>query len=253
MPYKDPERRKAYYKARAAYRKEKQQNDSHFIPIDSKISASYRGYTLGQCINCGLATPSPGSLYCGERCGQIAQLIRYARRKLAEGTYDRPDIAEAIRIRGGILVAGGYYDKRSRAVTEETRENLRVRSKGRCEKCGCEFTSEGERRFTVQHTATKYGFVLEAWCYRCNMDHVLATARPIESMDEFLFIVDFENRIHAKKPRIICDDPDEWPNIYREMQMAARAQGKAKCCVNNSDNVLCSIRPTPPETPPDHP
>lgn len=182
-------------------------------------------YTVGKCLNCDAAVPNRRSLYCGERCRQIAELVRYARRKLAEGTYDRPDIAEAITIRRGLLIGGSFYDKRGRAVNDEVREELLARSHGRCEKCGHEFTPEGDARFTVQHSAGDEGFLLEAWCYRCNMDHVLATARPIESAEQLLFGLEFEHRVHAPTPLLLCDDPVNWPTLYLELQRAIRSRG----------------------------
>ena len=114
---------------------------------------------FGKCPNCGAPSLSPRSLFCGERCRQIAELVRYARRKLAEGTYDRPDIAEAIHIRGGLLLAGGFYDKRGRAVSEQRRQELLLRSNGLCENCGQQFTEEGDAQFhsAAQHDGQRAG------------------------------------------------------------------------------------------------
>ncbi len=139
-----------------------------FIGVDGTDS-EMQGYTPRKCLNCDAAVLNRRKLYCGERCRQIAELIRYARRKLGEGTYDRPDIAEAIIIRRSQLVMG-FYDKRARRVTDKDRQELIARSNGRCERCGCDFGAEGDTRFTVQHTPTDDGLRLEAWCYRCNMN-----------------------------------------------------------------------------------
>lgn len=148
-------------------------------------------HIVGKCLNCEAAVLSRRRLYCGERCRQIAELIRYARRKLADGTYNRPDISEAITIRRSQLV-WGFYDRRARKVTDEIRQQLLDRSNGRCEKCGCDFTPEGDARLTVQHTATDdNGMVLEAWCYRCNMDHALSALVPA-SDEELPFFIWFE-------------------------------------------------------------
>jgi hypothetical protein len=96
----------------------RQTNDSHC-------------WVVGTCLNCeDAAVPNRRALYCGERCRQVAELVRYARRTLAEGTYDRPDIAEAIAIRRSQLVVG-FYDKRARAVSDDVRQELLVR----CKRC----------------------------------------------------------------------------------------------------------------------
>lgn len=171
-----------------------------------------------ECLNCCSPVDKRRALFCCERCRQVAELIRYARRKIADGTYQRPDIAEAITIRRGLLLGGGFYDKRGRAVSEEERHTLLTRSKGRCEKCGREFGPDGDARFTVQHIAAEDGFILEAWCYRCNMDDVLARAEPVNSGEQQLFALDFQQRVYAERPMRPCDDPDEWPRVYLELQ-----------------------------------
>jgi hypothetical protein len=125
-------------------------------------------------------------------------------------------------IRRGVFAAGGFYDKRGRKVAEEVRQDLLSRSNGHCEKCGCKFAEEGDARFTVQHTATENGFALEAWCYRCNMNHVKATAVPAESVESLVFHLGLERRIRAPTPTLLCDDPDNWPATYRRLQYPAR-------------------------------
>ena len=141
------------------------------------------------------------SLYCGERCRQIAELVRYARRKLADGTYDRPDIAKAIMIRRSQLVLG-FYDKRARKVAEEVRQDLLARSNGRCEKRGCELAEEGDARFTAQHTSTENGVVPEARCYRCNMDHAQSVSITL-SGEQAAFVGWFEFWVRAPEPVLL--------------------------------------------------
>ena len=185
-------------------------------------------YAPGKCPNCDAPSLSRRALYCGERCRQIAELVRYARRKLAEGIYERPDIAEAIMIRRGLLLAGSFYDKRGRAVSEETRQELRARSSGRCEKCGRQFGEDGDARFTVQHSMTDQGLVLEAWCYRCNIDDVMSRFRPIESTDEWLAALELDQRFHSPEPLRLCDDHVNWPALYRTLRPVTPRQKRSR-------------------------
>jgi hypothetical protein len=180
-----------------------------------------RQFSAGTCINCGgPVAAQKGSLFCGERCRQIGELIRYARRKFVDGTFDRPDIAEAIAIRRSQLLLG-FYDKRAREVAPEARAELLARSGGKCEKCRKPFTPDGDGRFTVQHTGTPEGMKLEAWCWRCNIAH--AQSCLIELNDEHrAFLAQFDFRVRAKTPLLICDDPTKWPLIFRGLQRAAR-------------------------------
>jgi hypothetical protein len=175
------------------------------------------------CPNCDGPVPRERPLFCGPRCEQTASLVRYARRKIAEGTYKRPDIAEAIQIRAAIL-AGWYYDERERRVAPETRQELLTRSGGRCGKCGCIFAPEGDARFTVQHIETDAGMLLAAWCYRCNIADAQSHLKPAAG-EELAFLRSLQDRIHAPQPRRPCDDPDRWPAMSRELRgLGATAQ-----------------------------
>ncbi|MGH7052313.1 MAG: hypothetical protein ACREFK_16040 [Stellaceae bacterium] len=196
-----------------------------------------RRYTPGNCLNCEAATPNPKALYCGERCRQIAELVRYTRRKFAEGTYKRPDIAEAIAIRRSQL-ATGFYDKRARKVTSEIRQELLARSNGRCEKCGCDFAPEGDARFTVQHTDADDGMVLEAWCYRCNMNHAQSVIIGGPINDDLEFFMWFNFRVRALQPALLCDDADNWPAIYRQLQAQQRHSGKSRSRPDDNDTPV---------------
>jgi hypothetical protein len=173
-----------------------------------------------RCANCDAQVPSRLALFCSERCRQIGELIRYGRRKLAEGSFDRPDIALAYKSRRSVLIKG-FYDKRGRRVSDEERRELLARSKGRCEKCRKKFKPDGDSRFTVQHSrAEGGGFTLEAWCFGCNMIH--ARSVPIELADEDVaFLLNFDFRVRSPEAVRPCDDENVWPIAYREI-VAAR-------------------------------
>ena len=59
------------------------------------------------------------------------------------------------------------------------------------------------------------------------MDHVISGLRPIETEEEWLAAVEFENRVRAPKPMRLCDDQDHWPTIYRTLQRTAPELGTA--------------------------
>ena len=208
----------------------------------------------GFCINCGKpVAPQPGSLFCdealhgrrGERCRQIAELIRYARRKIADGTRNRPDIAAAIASRKAQLVSG-FYDKAARKVAPEARRELLARSKGKCEKCGEGFTVDGEGKFTVQHTASGEGMKLEAWCWRCNVDHSLSYVMKLTEED-LAYLEQFDMREHGQTPLLVCDNHLTWPLIYRDLMKAARetAIGSHGYSPRRNDDGDCDEEETP--------
>lgn len=181
---------------------------------------SQKNYVPGRCLNCSAPVPNIRALYCSERCRQIAELVRYARRKIAERVFTRPDIAEAVAIRCSQLVRG-FYDKRARKVEKDLRQALLLRSGGRCENCGNNFTEEGDRKFTVQHISTDHGFELQAWCYRCNMNH--AQSVPVDcTEDDLAFFAAFDARVQADRPVLPCDDHENWPRLYKTLQVEFR-------------------------------
>jgi len=180
----------------------------------------------GECVNCGSPAIDHHLLFCGERCRQIGELIRYARRKVAEGTFDRPDVAEAIASRRSQLIFG-FYDKRARKVSPEVRRELLAGSGGVCVNCGSPFTAEGDARFTVQHSTSGSGEKLEAWCYRCNMEHSLSELREL-SLEQREFAAWFDSRVRFPTPMVACDDPDIWTKVYLGLMAAARAARKAQ-------------------------
>ena len=179
----------------------------------------------GACVNCGAPAGYNHLLFCGERCRQIGELIRYARRKIADGKYDSPDVAEAIASRRSQLIVG-FYDKWARKVSADVRLELLARSDGVCAQCGRPFTAEGDARFTVQHSTFEGCEKLEAWCYRCNMEHSLSGLREL-TPDQSEFAAWFDFRVRFPTPVAACDDQDNWPNVYPGLMAAARAARKS--------------------------
>jgi 5-methylcytosine-specific restriction endonuclease McrA len=196
--------------------------------VKGKFLVDVTDFTPGECVNCGAAAVGNHLLFCGERCRQIGELVRYARRKIAEGTFDRPDVAEAIASRRSQLIFG-FYDKRARKVPNDIRLQLLAKSSGICARCGRPFTPDGDARFTVQHSISESGVKLEAWCYRCNMAHSLSVLIEL-TPDEREFAAWFDLRVRFPTPVVACDDPDNWPVVYPGLMAAARAVMKAQTC-----------------------
>lgn len=159
------------------------------------------------------------ALYCSLACGQTAELVRYARRKRLEGTFDRADIAEAIDIRRSQIVLKGGYDKRAREVSEQLRAKVFARAGGRCQNCGTAFGAEGDYRPTIQHCNgdSNDEADLQAWCWRCNMEH--ARSVPVMlSAEQARVARAIIARWEAPQPLRVCDDQDLWPKVWREFR-----------------------------------
>ena len=156
-------------------------------------------------------------IFCSPACQQTTELIRYARRKRREGTFDRPDIMEAIRIRLSHIIGNGGYDKRARQIPDELRSKIFAEADGKCQNCGKTFEVKGDYRPTIQHCkgASHNDADIQAWCFRCNMDHALSllTTNPTpEQVSERALIVE---RWEAPQALRVVDDDELWPNVWR--------------------------------------
>lgn len=171
-----------------------------------------------ECPNCGEPFLRKGrALYCSLACGQTAELIRYARRKRLEGTLDREDVAEAIRIRLSQIIFNGGYDKRARNVPDELRAEVFTRAGGICQNCGRAFEAEGDYRATIQHCNgdSNDEADLQAWCWRCNMDHAQSVP-VISTPEQECLATTIIARWEAPQPLRVCDDEELWPKVWRE-------------------------------------
>ena len=63
-----------------------------------------------RCINC--EKNKARKLYCSDYCAEYAEKVRYARRKRADGTSKRPDIASVLQSQKITLYLGGGHDNR---------------------------------------------------------------------------------------------------------------------------------------------
>ncbi|MGH6853355.1 MAG: HNH endonuclease, partial [Methylocella sp.] len=139
------------------------------------------GFTPGHCVNCDKPVSNSKQLFCSEACSQTAALVRYARRKIARGEFDRPDIQEAIEIRLGLIIGSGGYPRMRRRIPPETRAEVYAVAAGKCQKCGRQFGEDFDSQRTIQHLNGSSSDIanLQAWCMRCNKDDVLSKGVPM--------------------------------------------------------------------------
>jgi endogenous inhibitor of DNA gyrase (YacG/DUF329 family) len=176
------------------------------------------------CLNCDRVFTAAGSraasyLFCSESCKQVAKNVRWARRRLADGTIDRPDIAEALRTRIAFMLSGGYPE-RARRVPPATRQQVIARSGGKCENCGQPFLSgpdAGDRRLTIQHVRGSSNDLanLRAFCSRCNTLDMQSRQRPVTDPAKLKQARAFERRYRSKRPTRACDDERHWRSVWR--------------------------------------
>jgi hypothetical protein len=172
------------------------------------------------CVDCDrafLAIRYP-YLYCSEACKQTAHLVRWARRKIADGTFLRVDIAEAHTLKLAHILAGGYPEA-ARRVPRATRELVIERAGGTCEHCGELFQSDSlEQRASIQHVAGSSNDPanLQAIHFACNTRDALGKLVPVTDPAKLALAAAIEARWKAPVALRLCDDERTWPQTWRK-------------------------------------
>ncbi len=177
---------------------------------------------IGVCLNCYSAlTPSQGrkgKVYCSEKCNQIAGTVRYGRKALKDGRWNNPDVQEAIKMRIGHILAGGYPEE-ARRVPPEMRAFIFARDKHTCVLCGAPAD-------TIDHIngSANTPDNLRALCRSCNMGRVkFVPASPSEAEEARAIL----SRMMAESPLQLCDDEEAWDNgVWREIAARNREWGR---------------------------
>ena len=189
-------------------------------PVAGKFLVDASDFSPGECVNCGAPAVGHHLLFCGERCRQIGELVRYARRKIADGTYDSLTLR-----RQSPAVEVAYFwvlrqarsesaERRSPGTVREVRWYLRtvwpsLRRRLRRPIHGATF------RLREWHAARSVVLSLQHGAFPLG----LRVLTPEQS--EFAAWFDF--RVRLPVPMVACDDPDNWPKVYRGLMATARA------------------------------
>jgi len=185
-------------------------------PIEVEPGRWTPTFDAGRCANCGSQTRIESPLYCSELCLETAKAIRYVRSKIAEGTADRPDIAEAIEMKMASILGGGYPTK-ARQVPTAVRRAAFERDGNTCQLCGAQATE-------IDHVAGSSNDPanLRALCKPCNMRLAQAQFVPAGPEDRKV-AARIRLRIQASAPARLCDDHVNWNELWRRLKGQALA------------------------------
>lgn len=176
------------------------------------------------CLNCDqpVTLTRAVKLYCSDLCSDEAHFVRYFRARISDGRINQPDIQEALKIRMGHILAGGYNEK-ERRVPDRVRAAVFERDKGLCQGCGQPGTD-------VDHIEGSSNELenLQVLCKRCHNEKTLSRFRPLPLEDE-----EGGAEIHAKKeslllrvrsltPQRACDDEEGWNTLSRQVMSERR-------------------------------
>ena len=169
------------------------------------------------CVNCDdTCSQGKAALYCSDSCQQEAQLVRYARRCLKDGRDRDPDVAEALVIRMGHVLGGGY-PRRERKLAEGLAAEVIERFGGRCARCG----GGGREIDHIQGNRNDHRN-LQLLCRKCHRKKTIRAMRLVRPGDPEWEEIDRRgrailDRIYSENPVRESDDPVMWPRRWQNM------------------------------------
>jgi hypothetical protein len=178
------------------------------------------------CPNCDhtVTLTTTVKLYCSDLCSDEAHFVRYFRARISDGRINRPDIKEALQIRMGHILAGGY-NERERRLPDDVRRAVFERDKSLCRTCGQPGTD-------IDHIEDSSNALenLQVLCKPCHNEKTLSRFRPLPPEDddeeegqearakkESLLL-----RVHSLTPQRACDDEEGWNALSRRLMSERR-------------------------------
>jgi HNH endonuclease len=144
-----------------------------------------------------------------------------------DGRILDPEVAEAVKIRIGMVLGGGY-PKAARRLSDDERAVIFSRDQHRCRVCGEPATQIDHINDDPEFVATDINHPdnLQAICDRCHRAKTLALFRPAgpEEREKGLLL---RERIDAVEPLRACDDEQGWQHMWRKLGSERSALVKA--------------------------
>lgn len=170
------------------------------------------------CPNCDKPTPNMAALFCSELCKQEAGFVRYYRARAAERRLGQEDIKNAIEIKLGLILGGGYPE-RAREVPDRIRDAVIARDNGRCCNCG----GPGSDVDHIEGSSSDLNN-LQYLCRSCHNEKTRSRFRKIrpdthpEQWAKYELLL---GRARSPQPLRICDQAD-WDSLRRNIERAKK-------------------------------
>jgi HNH endonuclease len=145
----------------------------------------------------------------------MAKVIRYGRAVYADGRIKQADVLEALKIKVGIVVGGGY-PARGRRLSERQPQEIFERDGGKCCLCG-DAATEIDHIGSAIDGDINHPDNLQALCNECHRKKTLSRFRPIETEEERQRSLEIQLRIQAPEPLRPCDAAD-WQHRWRTVK-----------------------------------
>ena len=159
--------------------------------------------------------------------------MRYYRLALSDGRWRRPEIQEAIRIRGVVVMNGGY-PRAERALPAQLRRFVLERDCYTCQSCGGKGTQVDHIRTRGVNHNVNHPLNLQTLCGACHRQKTLADIRLISHRDDpdlwqklQAKSAELDRRVRADPAERVSDDERQWPQVWRTLQAERRAAAPA--------------------------
>ena len=154
-----------------------------FNPFDGEPNDDPLTQADLRCFNCEGSVVDRGYpyLFCSEGCTEEAHTIRYVRGVNRDGRILDPLVLEAVQIRIGMVLGGGY-SKQDRALSPKARAAIIKRDQGRCQLCGAEGTQIDHINADLELARRDINDPanLQLVCDPCHRKKTLSTFKPLE-------------------------------------------------------------------------
>ncbi|WP_166879143.1 HNH endonuclease [Salinibacterium sp. ZJ450] len=188
-----------------------------------------RHFVDDRCANCLTEFPDdvPG-LFCSKWCNEISSTVRYTRAVLRDGRYRRPDVQEALAVRNGFILYGGYASL-GRELPTEVRDEIKNRDHGLCRECG----KPGNEIDHVDGSSADPSN-LQLLCHDCHIEKTTQRMRPASDKEKSLLLAIHLSRVLPDEPVLLGDDELAWQSRWQSLKSARRTRLLAKAEPANS-------------------
>jgi hypothetical protein len=175
------------------------------------------------CVNCtkDIDEKKP---YCSTFCSEFAATVRYARRAIADGRINAPDVQEGLGAKL-LMLTGGGYPRLQRALSRRERDAIFLRDNRTCQICAKPATQ-------IDHIAGSSNDPtnLRAVCRSCNIGTAFANAQTITAVDDpeafariSRLFEELAFRVAVRYNVRLCDDPATWDSLQKTVLAHRRA------------------------------
>ncbi len=204
-------------RAKRDARERQSQTGERYVAARRRSARHERYFEADSCANCLERLPDDvEGLFCCELCMQTCDTVRYWRRVVRDGRYERPDVRKAVRTRVAFLLAGGY-GKAARRLSRGIRDQVWERDGAVCRQCG----KPGEEIDHIEGDSPDPDN-LQLLCKDCHHAKTDARMQPATDEQKELIAALVATRVKPEVPALQADDEVRWKAEWSDLKKARR-------------------------------